>query len=100
MDGVSALVLPLQPPPVCVTITTTTRQHQQPSPFHVPVTTTHHDRCRGRRPVRVLLSLLASADGPAILDRPTSTTTVIEKKREQRNERYEEDSGLDCTLTG
>jgi ATP-dependent Clp protease adapter protein ClpS len=38
------------------------------------------------------LSLLASVDGPAILDRPTTTTTVIEKKREQRNERYVEDS--------
>jgi hypothetical protein len=89
MDGVSALVVPLQPPPVSMTIKTTTtrQQQQQPSPFHVPATTTYHDRCRGRRqPVRVLLSLLASADGPAILDRPTTTTTVIEKKREQRNE--------------
>jgi ATP-dependent Clp protease adapter protein ClpS len=98
MDGVSALVLPLQLP-VSMTVTTTTRQQlqQQPSSFHVPATTTHHDRCGGRRqPVRVVLSLLASADGPAILDRPTivttTTTTVIEKKREQLNERYVEDS--------
>jgi hypothetical protein len=59
----------------------------------VPATTTHHDRCGGRRPVRVVLSLLACcADGPTILDRPTRTTTVIEKKSEQRNERYVEDS--------
>jgi ATP-dependent Clp protease adapter protein ClpS len=98
MDGVSALILPLQPPPVSMTITTTTtrqeQQQQQQSPFHVPATTTHHDRCGGRRrTVQLLLSLLAScADGPTILDRPTTTTNVIEKKREQRNERYVEDS--------
>jgi ATP-dependent Clp protease adapter protein ClpS len=95
MDDVSALVVPLHLP-VSMTVTTTTRQpqqQQQPCPFHVPATTTHHDRCGGRRqPVRVVLSLLASADGPAILDRPTTTTTVIEKKREPRNERYVEDS--------
>jgi ATP-dependent Clp protease adapter protein ClpS len=95
MDGVSALVVHLQPPPVSMTITKTTttrqQQQQQPNPFHLPA----NDRCRGRRqPVRVVLSLWAIADGPAILDRPTTatTTTVIEQKREQRNERYVEDS--------
>jgi ATP-dependent Clp protease adapter protein ClpS len=99
MDGVGALVLPLQLPPVSMAITTTTtrqpQQQQQPCPFHVPAITIHHDRCGGRRrrqPVRVVLSLLAIADGPAILDRPITTTTVIEKKGEPRSERYVEDS--------